>query len=221
MTPLFFMWIPKTGGTTLHNAFLQVFKKRHIGESWTQNPGLKGIDLDDGSDYYVGHWPACVRSEMGKHVAVTMLRDPIDRLISQYNHLHEHGYHYDDEMTRFIKQATFDEWLDSQYAIRAANNLQTRFFCDREEDNLDRALEAMAQFDAVGILADPFIGHQYIMEIATERCSVPTVAVNGWAQPSTKHMTRDQLASEQRAHLVDRNQHDYCLIREAIRMGIG
>ena len=165
MPNLFFMWIPKTGGSTLHEAFLGLGMKRHIGESWTRNPGLEGIAFDDGSEYFVGHWPASILPKLPENtVAVTMLRDPLKRVVSHYNYVYEHGYHYDPAFSEWVKKATFRQWLDSDYSRRAASNLMTRFFCDREEDNLCRALENMAKFEAVGILSDYQKHYPYVMK---------------------------------------------------------
>jgi hypothetical protein len=217
--PLFFLWIPKTGGGTLHNAFLELGIRRHIGASWTQNPGLLGVDLGDGSDYYVGHWPASIMYRLPENcIKVTLLRDPVERVVSHYNYVHQYGYHYDDDYSEFARNATFEEWLHSHYAQRAASNLQTRFLCDRETADLDRAIEALHQFDAVGVLLEARKHYQYVMNRVCDLMFIDAPLVAGHYNVSNKDVRLDDLPSELYAELVERNAKDMALVREAKRM---
>ena len=74
MKPLFFLWVPKTGGTTVHNAVKDWFNDPYQGD-W------KG-DIPQ-HDYYTGHVPAQRADDLPKNVfKVTLLRNPVDRIIS-------------------------------------------------------------------------------------------------------------------------------------------
>lgn len=208
---IFFMWIPKTGGTSLHHALLQLVTKPHAGGSWTQNPGLPELDFQDGSDYFTGHWPATMIDRLPENtLKVSLIRDPIDRVISHYNYVHAEGYHYDPEYTEFCKQATFREWLDSDYTTRAANNLMTRFFGNRLDCNIETALATLNQFDFVGVLEN---GGLYFTTryVATHLGKDMNQVVIGHYRESPKTITRSELSPTLLGELRERHLDDYVL----------
>lgn len=209
MKPVFFLWIPRTGGTSLHNAIMRLHPIRHIGASWTQQPQLPDVNLNDSSDYYVGHWPASIIDRLPDQTyTVTLLRDPVERVISHYHYIHQYGYHYDPVFTEWAKDASFRDWLDSPYARYAANNLQTRFLCDRKTDDLDWALASLARLNMVG---------------TTETIFQTLQAVCDWwelAPPAIGHenaVTHSLfISNDLRAELYERNQHDLVIYEEAV-----
>lgn len=214
MRPLFFLWIPKTGGSTLHNTFLRMYHRRHIGKSWTQNPGTRDLTFSD-EDYIPGHWPFSAAAVMPNPVICTILRHPAQRVISHYNYIHEYGYHYEPEFTAWIRQATFREWLDSPYSWRAASNLQTRFLVDREDDDLEVALYNLERIDVIGVLEQ---GLQSIVDQVAPLTGVDAVTVEGHYRASTKTVTWATLAGNTQREILERNEKDAKLYRKALEL---
>lgn len=197
MPNLFFMRIPKTGGSTLHEAFLSLELEQYWGE----------------------YWPASARGERlpTDTFCATFLRNPLERVLSHYNYLHTAPMKI-TPVSGWIKGASFRQWLDSDYSRRAASNLMTRFFCDGKEDNLNRALETMAQFDAVGILRHPRLGYQHVINRVCIHLGCPVPVVGGHYHIDCKDIWLADLSPDEYEEIIRRNSKDMALVREAERL---
>ncbi|HHN72818.1 MAG TPA: hypothetical protein ENK13_01885 [Thermopetrobacter sp.] len=87
-----FMHVPKTGGTTLHAVFSRHFPPaRTCPERWN---GLYGYTLEEllRYEYYSGHFDyyACLMIPARRRRIVTILRNPVDRLLSLYHFQRAH-----------------------------------------------------------------------------------------------------------------------------------
>lgn len=205
--PVFYLHIPKTGGTSLVNALLQLASNRYTGRRWNE---FNGSGLE-GYDFIAGHWPATALDLLPGWFAVTMLRYPVERVVSHYNYHHEHGDDDHPDNAAFIKDATFEEWVHSEHCV---DNLQTRFLCDRETDDLNGALGNLYRFDAVGILGESERGLQYIANRVTNVTKSSIITV-GHTRKSTRFIETDHLPSELYEELVQRNAKDHVLIEIA------
>lgn len=207
-----FLHIPRTGGGSIFQTL-----KPHIpgrifpGAVWAEDPGLTHVDWT-GYDFAVGHWGASVLDRMPEGTkAFTILRDPVDRVLSHYSFVHEYGYHRDPEFTAWVKQATLREWLDSDYSRYAANNLQTRFLVDRETDDLDRALERLYTFRFTGYFEQGVRANAallaLIMGVQLDTFFHIDIHINNTHNPIRRGDVSKTLIDE----LIDRNQHDIVL----------
>ena len=110
MKPIFFMHIPKTGGTSLHHALSKIYgpsvfypplateyqKMRFGGNFEAFNQLLAGLSEPDKSKllrelneqmFIGGHTHAgLLNVAASRRFSITCLRDPIDRLVSYYFH---------------------------------------------------------------------------------------------------------------------------------------
>ncbi len=203
------MHIPRTGGGSLEKPIQFRFGNAAPRHSWTQAPDLPGVDFR-AYDIITGHYPYTFADRLDDPIIFTMLRDPVARVLSHYSYVRQYGYHHDPDYTEFMKEATIRQWLDSQYSIRAANNLQVRFFCDRLEDNLDRALQHMERIDWIGIFDDPH-GLQENLDGFLRLLDKDIVAVEGRYNASDYPVLMSELEPVLLAELQERNANDLVL----------
>ena len=93
--PLVFTHIPKTAGTTVNFALKMAFRERgafHLHEKSTQE--LAALTADPALHVYSGHLPymqmAAAFAATGRRpLFMTVLRDPIDRILSAYSYARE------------------------------------------------------------------------------------------------------------------------------------
>jgi hypothetical protein len=88
---LVFLRLPKTGGTTLHHHFKAFFRPEEICPSAGPDLHLIPPDRLAGYRYYAGHFVYDqLRLIPGPLFTVTVLRQPVERLISTYHFLRRH-----------------------------------------------------------------------------------------------------------------------------------
>ncbi|WP_320175876.1 sulfotransferase family 2 domain-containing protein [Maridesulfovibrio sp.] len=162
-SPFFFLHIPKTAGTTLNHIFAAKFPEETICSVYTkeENEFLKKISAEelDRINLVQGHifvhdFDEFFSGFLGKY-AFTFLREPVARVVSEYNFLRtwpeNHLYRYlNDEKVSLI------EYVSSlrPELIYRGKNLMTRSLCGAVEDGrsmLERAKDNLQRLYLFGI----------------------------------------------------------------------
>ncbi len=144
-----FLHIPKTGGTTLNSVFQKQFVSNELFDhDRFQNKIMTIEDLKEREKEQLkgvsGHYFYGVHEYFSKPCQYfTMLRDPIERVISSYYFLQTYPIYpqvRDMTLDEFVKQMPF------------AQNLQTKMVSGvRRNPNLQKALENLRAFKVTGI----------------------------------------------------------------------
>src|SRR5690625_603167 len=138
------MHIPKTGGTTLSSIIQNQYNKNIV---LTEHIDMNVKDIEM-SNSLMGHFYFGIHDNFSKPcIYITMMRDPIERIISSYYYIKETELHPDHTK---VNKMSFNEFINSKkYDF---NNLQTRYFCEGQTPNLDQAKETLnTHFSVVGI----------------------------------------------------------------------
>jgi Sulfotransferase family len=130
---LVFVHIPKTGGTTLHHHFSAFFRPEEICPERFSN--LQNYSIDELAQwrFFSGHFNADeIKRIPGPVFIVTVLRNPIERLLSHYYFWKRHSAQYIERLNlrgpQLTQSGTLAEFLRStEPAIwTACNNRITR-----------------------------------------------------------------------------------------------
>jgi hypothetical protein len=141
---LIFMHIPKTGGTTLSSIIQKQYNKNVV---LIRNNDMNVKDIEK-SNSLMGHLYFGIHHKLSKPCTyITMMRDPVERVISFYFYIKEtelHPHHAE------VNKMSFNEFINSkEYDF---NNLQTRYFCGGSSPDLEQAKETINKhFSVVGI----------------------------------------------------------------------
>lgn len=209
-----FMHIPKTGGTTLANILEKQYPQGQVlrvpfGNLHTLKQQLKGSK----PAAVHGHHPFGLHElYQGSFHYITMLRDPVDRIISNYYYAAENP---GNPMHRKLNQLSFEEFIMSkdeklQYRI---SNMQTSFAAGKRTpaianvDDLELAMENLQRhFSVIGI-TDMFTESIEVMK-----------KVLGWQdvsfQPKNRTKKRpaiEEIKPEILESIQEKNQLDYKL----------
>jgi glycosyltransferase involved in cell wall biosynthesis len=219
---LLFLHIPKTGGTTLSFVLSDYLEERLTfnvreaasgGPKYSRHNGTKQEFMDlseeERANFYfvLGHFPFGLHQYVpGSCRYITLLRDPIERILSQYQ-----------QYLRGIQKAGCEESmsLEEFFKEKPANlkNFQTRLLCGwdfkrwSDQDNLQRAKQnLLAHFAVVGV---------------TERFDETLIVLAklfGWPvkgyvrrNVSKSRLGVDDVCPELMRRMIDSNQLDYQL----------
>ena len=131
MKRLLFARIQKTGGTSLHKALATLFPPDRIA------PHMHDYQISEAApeelerySFFAGHIsPGVIREKVDDIAAVTVLREPVGRLISAYGHWHWYGRNMPDdqpEVVRRIGRMSLVEFLADPDLQPCVRNVQHR-----------------------------------------------------------------------------------------------
>ncbi|WP_421901634.1 sulfotransferase family 2 domain-containing protein [Maridesulfovibrio sp.] len=162
-SPFFFLHIPKTAGTTLNHIFAARFPEESICSVYTkeENEFLKNISAEEldriqlvQGHIFVHDFDEFFSGFLGKY-AFTFLRDPVARVISEYNFLRTWP---DNHLYRYLndEKVSLTEYVSSQRPelIYRGKNLMTRSLCGAVDDGrsmLERAMENLQRLHLFGL----------------------------------------------------------------------
>ncbi len=167
--PLLFEHVPKCGGTTLVEFFKTQYHPSRIFEikGWATQQSIKEfLDLTEAEqssfDLIIGHGAHGIRnySRPGT-IRATVLRDPVDRIISHYYYVLSSTDHYLHEQVS-SKKMSLAEYASSDLIAEMKNNYIKRF-CGADllvSGQKDGSIPAMAyeylkaEFHVIGLLED-------------------------------------------------------------------
>lgn len=151
MKKVFFMHIPKTGGGTFEASIAP-----HMINPAPRMSYEDALNFDFGDyDWIAGHYPIGLAAKLPEDtIKVTLLRDPVMRVLSHYAYLHENGLWTEPEYSEFCKGASLEEWLDSLRGQQDAYNHMTSFFTDENKTIFtDEEIGAwLESFDVIGFV---------------------------------------------------------------------
>jgi hypothetical protein len=206
-----FMHIQKTAGTAFRRAILQNYRGSEIALIYPNPPGLPhgqiGLMPEEQRNSLrcvIGHFRVGFHENLGQPCEyVTILRDPIQRVISNYHHLREHG-----------EQRTLETLLETN-ASQELDNFLTRCFCGRygyhPTNPVDRESYEIAR---ANLYRFSFIGHQEQSADAWAQLS----RLYGWDKGALERVnigTRSiELGARTHDMIAEFNQYDLMLYRE-------
>ena len=230
--PLIFLHIPKAGGTTLNRIISRQYKSNTIFEigarpyeNFQKFEQLSNVKRDE-IKYLHGHVPFGLfdKSLPVPPNYITMLRDPVDRIISHYYHTMDRASNllYNEDTSKYM---TLEEFATSG-PIPQLSNYQTRFISGIEdvnpfygnkpvnEDILKIAKKNLSEhFTAVGII-EKF-----------DKSLVLFQNILGWKNVnytkqyvSKKRIPKEAVTEETMATIKKYNQYDIELYRFAIEL---
>ncbi|KAK5577160.1 hypothetical protein RB653_002098 [Dictyostelium firmibasis] len=112
-TPYLFLHIPKCGGTTMYNHFSKHFNKAGTLQQWAHPNPSEYKKVQDSKNFIIGHFEMGIHlilkeKEQKTHNYMTMLRDPVDRVISNYfYHKHSPG----DPQHIIARDNSIENWI--------------------------------------------------------------------------------------------------------------
>ncbi len=220
--PLLFVHVPKTAGSSLYSVLRTMLKPPELLKLHPDVETLARIDAlprrhADRLKMLYGH----VDVHLAKRIVplwqcVTLLRDPVDRIVSYYAFTKHMNSGANSELAR---RTSIMQWIDALRLPETDNGMVRRFAGALPEAGiggcttqmLERAKGNLAQFAAVG-LTDRF---DEFYAVLANRLGLPMRTYVA-AKVNAKRPRFDQLPAETLAELERRNQLD----RELYRFGV-
>ena len=163
MNKLLFDHVPKTGGTSLVTVLAKIVGKNHIASVLGENARLACERLKDAT-VIAGHmsfFPGEILDP--DRYSLTLLRHPVDRVLSAYSFYRNNPHALVTESVRFARQMDFEAYLSCGESVvhDEVSNAQTNHYCylghdgssDFSDDRkLSAAKSALEKFDLVGVI---------------------------------------------------------------------
>lgn len=140
---LIYLHIPKTGGTTLTNVIEQQYQQVHHYKEEDVAKLQKELQV---AEALCGHIPFGAHRYITRPFTyITMLRDPVEQVISWFYYRHQSPY-----LKKF--PGSLDDYLHDDQFNLTSENLQTRFICGDDPPSFKRAKANLKNyFSVVGI----------------------------------------------------------------------
>lgn len=178
MKKIYFLHIPKTGGTSINRFFRSKFSDNMYLDHFENNLGILDVFLKNHSFYLSGHVPYPRIKDKLDNITdlhkIVFLRDPYEQLISHISWVHNLMHdqlrleNHPPEvqiLSKFLNQFDFSKSKDiqimvrelSSYGIAAFDNRQIRYLADPSDDNLvdqsdlHKALRNIVNFNSIGV----------------------------------------------------------------------
>ena len=195
---VFFMHIPRCGGTTYIETMRRYFHNPAPQMSWYE---AQRYDFT-AHDFIYGHYPASLADKLGENVLrVTLVREPVGRVLS----------HFQSEL---YQKLALDEWLNTKHRNQTAENLQTHFFNDLKSDDYVSAKHALMSCDVVGVVDQPdgvAMAIQQTCRALGKRPLVVRGVYNQGQQYPLYRLEPSTLGDIQQLNLLDTGLYEYAL----------
>jgi hypothetical protein len=213
---LVFLHLQKCAGTTLHEIIKRQYDRMYGTENlypcqlhwWPHEDTVKNVLVFKGHFSYGQENQLLLPEGAIPRTYVTILRNPIDRVLS--------GYHF-----HFIRFKTFTKYegemisltdfLKGNYLINS--NLMT-YMLGGHQTNIDRAIENLHRFDIVG-LAEEF---DVFLKRLDKTLGWPTPYEYERCNVQPDRVKAEDLDDEQMDIITKYNAFDFRLYEEAVRM---
>jgi tetratricopeptide (TPR) repeat protein len=162
--PVCFMHIGKVGGQAICRELFGRFDIRRIFNSSSELMDVTMPEALQNYDLILGHWSYCHVAKLPRpRFLFSMVRDPVDRVLSNYGFLRSHQGPVDEtsaESVRLAKELELEDFLEHEHPqVRSVvDNHQTRFFAEdwrgaqrTTPETLKAALSHLDEFDFIGI----------------------------------------------------------------------
>jgi hypothetical protein len=215
-TKYIFDHIPKTGGTALRTNFEQIFGPENVSPWISGRSELWAERRFSHFKMITGHFQSPVPMPATKHerVRITMLRDPIDRAVSEYFYYRNHVERIEwNKLAIFAKDHdlyTYVKLLDANRDA-AVSNFYTRRFASQvsralvsERRILSLAKQALAHYDFIGI-QEQFADS---VDMFCCRFELPLVPQLAQVNVTTSRAKLSELDARTREKLADMNRLD-------------
>jgi len=177
MKKIIFFHIPKTGGTTLHTLLTNEENGLNFCSKFRHNDILRqDPNVFTKYDFFSGHFRYSTLAEkidLSKFTLITMLRHPVDRIISMYRFGKSHSesfiednpiyskkpecYWFHGMCYRSAKLLTFKDFLKQDFEF--LQDFMVKQLSISSKHSLDSAVEGVDRMDYVGVL--DYIGGFY------------------------------------------------------------
>jgi len=236
---LFFCHIPKTGGTSLRRSLESLIKpsetvpdrdtlKRNGGKYPPLNDALAMVhERVDSIRFFRGHYHLSCRHFLpGGFKTVVLLRDPVERNISQFRHMIAHqGKSKDDLMERLYAgkpigpDNTMTRFLGGSVMRdpkRSSSNVYSvRRPIDDPELELQQAITELAVCDFVGFTSDLPTLKDQLSEFAGTSL---TIRVDNDSKGPAPVFTQQEIALFERHNQLDRRLYEYAIQQKGLSL---
>lgn len=229
MTAFCFMHIGKVGGSAVIRELANRFAGRRIvhASPWSMD-AMSEEDLA-AADLIMGHWSARHLSKLpARRFVFTMVREPVDRVLSAYAFLRQWRGAIDETNDRAVllaRELSFEDFIehDEAQVLRVVRDHQTRFLGGDWRDHapvddatFSRALKNVETFDVVGVHES----YRQSMAILCNRMGWPPWPAEVRVNETAGRVPVDRLSAEVAARVCELNPCDMEIVvraRERLR----